>query len=122
MSESRYRKVPELTAEKAYKLYNNDGMSYQQIADEFSDSDESISGTTVRSRVNAYQEGQQTVQEQPGEFGLTKLTEDEPDEENPFDMVACPACGEDMKPPETPGKHEAPCCGTVLDWDESETR
>ncbi len=116
----RYNKVPELTAEKAYKHYHNDGLSYKQIAEKYSSDDESISHTTVRNRVNSFDEGVSTVTSNPEEYDLKSAIDDNEPEDNPFDKVEYPCCGERQETPNSPGKHSCPNCGVVLEWNKSE--
>lgn len=119
-----YNKAPELTAEKAYKLYNQDGKSYQEIADEFSNDEESISHVTVRNRVMAYDDGKSSgideVTSNPESYDLQEAIDDESKDHNPYNTASCPACDNEIETPNTPGKHECPKCGKVLNWDESE--
>jgi len=116
--------VPELTAEKAYKLYNEDGLSYTQIAEQFSDDSESITHTTVRNRVNAFEDGKSKgideVTSNPQEYDLAGAIDDDEPEENPYEKVEYPCCGERQEIPNNPGTHSCPNCGTVLEWSEDE--
>jgi transposase len=117
-----YNKVPELTAEKAYRLYNEEGLSYAQIAEQFSDENESISHVTVRNRVKAYEDGKETgkkeVTSNPKEYGLKELIEDE-ETENQFEHT-CPNCEEIIEPPNSPGESDCSNCGVTLSWSKDE--
>lgn len=119
-----YNKIPELTAEKAYKHYHDDGLSYQQIADKYSKEDTSISHVTVRNRVQSFKEGKSTgieeVKNNPDNFDLKSDIQDEPDDNNPYETFTCPNCGEKSPKPDTSGNHNTDCCGVVLNWDKSE--
>lgn len=121
---NRYNKAPELTAEKAWKLYNKDGLSYRQIAERFSSENEEITHTTVRNRVVAFEDGKNEgvneVTSNPKEYDLLDAIDDEPPEENPFDKVEMPCCGERAEKPNTPGQHSCPNCGALLNWSEDE--
>lgn len=120
----KYTKAPELTAEKAYKLYNDDGLSYTQIAEQFSDDDESITHTTVRNRVQAYDSGRESgveeVTSNPESYDLKSAIEDEPDDNNPYETVECPNCGGETSKPDTEGNHVTDCCSTTLKWSSDE--
>lgn len=119
-----YNKVPELTAEKAYKLYNDDGLSYQQIADEYSDDDESITHVTVRNRVTSYDSGKESgieeVTSNPESYDLKSAIEDEPDDNNPYETVDCPNCSGETTKPDSAGTHTTNCCNATLKWTEDE--
>lgn len=120
----RYNKAPELTAEKAYKLYNQDGLSYAQIAEQFSNDEESISHTTVRNRVQAYDTGKEAGKEEvlsdPQSYDLVEEIDDEEGDINPYETTTCPACGTDMPKPDNAGVHSCPDCNTDLEFKEHE--
>lgn len=110
-----------LTPKEAYRLFEDENLTNGEIAERFDTSD-----STVIRRRREFEQTQETVEnavaEEVESYGLDEHIEDEEPESNPYDMVSCPACGEDIKPPEEAGKHDCPECDSELEWTEDETR
>lgn len=126
----KYDKVPELTAEKAYKEYNETGLSYQQIAEKYSTENESISHVTVRNRVIAFndgktagkeegkEEGINEVKSNPEEYNLKESLDDE-ETSNPY-TENCPNCNNEMEKPNSPKVVTCETCGKQIKFTEND--
>jgi len=109
----------ELTPKRAYELFEDEGMTNNQIAEKF---DSSVSTVIRRRRTHEETQDQisSEIDDQIDSLDLgSHITDDEP-EDNPYAVTECPACGDDMDTPDSAGQHDCPHCETTLKFGEGD--
>lgn len=108
--------------ERIHKLYYDDDLTQSEIAEQFNVSQPAVSKWIKQidnAKNKGREKGRQDVTDNPGEYNLTKETEDK-ETEDPYTEVLVPCCNSEIEPPQSAGKHECPNCGKTLDWDKDE--
>lgn len=113
------QKQHDLTPKKAWQEYHEDNRTLSEIAEDYD-----VSTSTVGRYKRQWEETKDTAldaaeQAIKNEEIRSSITDEEPDE-NPYDMVSCPSCGDDIKTPDSAGKSDCPECGKTLNWSEDE--
>lgn len=108
--------------QRIHKLYYEDDLTQNEIADKFDVSQPAVS-KWIRQLDEAKNEGKekgrQEVTENPGDYDLTRETDDE-ETEDPYTEVMVPCCNSTIPTPDSAGKHDCPECGKTLDWNQDE--